>query len=147
MQYRRVSVRRTVIVQASPIWPFDDPWHADRVRLLVQARWRPDADLYETPRTVEVIVDLAGVNESEVQIELFDDVIIVEGDRGLACADEGAVYHAAGIRRGPFRLEIPLPAAIAGDAVEARYDGGLLRITLPKGAARYSARRTKPEHA
>ncbi len=135
MQYRRVTVRRAVIVQSSPIWPFDDPWHRDRVRLLVEARWRPDADLYETARTVEVMVDLAGMNEPDVEIQLFDDVVVVEGDRTLACGHDSAVYHAAGIRRGPFRLEIPLPVAVAADAVEARYDGGLLRITLPKRAA------------
>src|SRR4029079_17306602 len=91
MQYRRVSVRRAVIVQSSPLWPLDDPWHRDRVRLLVQARWRPDADLYEPARTVEVIVDLAGVNERDVEIELFDDVVVIEGDRTLACGHDSAV--------------------------------------------------------
>jgi HSP20 family molecular chaperone IbpA len=42
------------------------------------------------------------------------------------------VYHAAGIRQGPFRVELPLPAAVDADGVSATYDRGLLRITLPK---------------
>jgi HSP20 family molecular chaperone IbpA len=34
-------------------------------------------------------------------------------------------------------LEVPLPAPIDAEHVEARYDRGLLRITLPKhGGAR-----------
>jgi HSP20 family molecular chaperone IbpA len=42
------------------------------------------------------------------------------------------VFHAAGVRQGPFRLELPLPAAIDANRVEARYERGLLRIALPK---------------
>ena len=42
------------------------------------------------------------------------------------------MYHAAGIRQGPFRVELPLPAPVDPERVEARYDRGLLRITLPE---------------
>jgi HSP20 family molecular chaperone IbpA len=38
----------------------------------------------------------------------------------------------AEIRQGPFRLELPLPATIDQERVEARYDQGLLRMTLYK---------------
>ena len=131
MRYHRLSFRRAVVLQSTLTWPFDEAWQPERVRLLVQARWRPDADVYETARTVEVVVDLAGVREDDVDIQLFEDVVVVEGDRALPGHEEG-VYHAATIRRGPFRVEIRLPAAIALDAIDARYEGGLLRITLPK---------------
>jgi HSP20 family molecular chaperone IbpA len=43
------------------------------------------------------------------------------------------VYQAAGIRQGPFRAEVPLPVPVDAERVEARYDRGLLSITLPKG--------------
>jgi HSP20 family molecular chaperone IbpA len=45
------------------------------------------------------------------------------------------VYQSAGIRQGPFRLEVPLSASIDAERVAARSDHGLLRITLPKRAA------------
>jgi HSP20 family molecular chaperone IbpA len=44
------------------------------------------------------------------------------------------MYHAASIRQGPFRVELPLPAPIDPERVEARYDRGLLHITLAKRA-------------
>ena len=44
------------------------------------------------------------------------------------------MYHAAGIPQGWFRLELPIPARIDPERVEARYDRGLLHITLPKRA-------------
>ena len=72
-------------------------------------------------------------------IRLIDDVmrgnrllaLVVEGHRRLPAHDE-AVYHVAGIRQGQFRLEVPLPAPVDSDRVDASYERGVLRITLPK---------------
>ena len=51
---------------------------------------------------------------------------------GFPRARTPAVYHTAGIRQGPFRVDLPLPAPVDPERVEARYDRGLLRITLAK---------------
>jgi HSP20 family molecular chaperone IbpA len=132
MRYRRVSYRYTMVLGSSPSWSFGEPWQNERVRLLVPIRWRPDADIYETATTVQIVVDLAGVDEEDFEVQLFDDVVVVEGRRQLASEAEGAVYHVAGIRQGPFRVELSLPAAVDPDRVDARYDRGLLRIALAK---------------
>ncbi|MGQ0592638.1 MAG: Hsp20/alpha crystallin family protein, partial [Gammaproteobacteria bacterium] len=59
--------------------------------------------------------------------------------RQLPSCQEGAVYHAAGIRQGPFRVELALPAPVDAERVEARYERGLLRITLQKRGGRRMA--------
>jgi HSP20 family molecular chaperone IbpA len=134
MRYRRLSYRYAMVVRSGQTWPLGDIWESDRLRLLVQAGWRPDADTYETATTVEIIVDLAGVAEDAFEVLLFEDVLVVEGRRQLPSCQEGAVYHAAGIRQGPFQVEVPLPTPVDPERVEARYDRGLLRITLRKRA-------------
>ncbi|SRR6266508_2718923 len=132
MRYRRLRYRYAMLVRAGQAWPLGDVWQSERMRLLVQGRWRPDADTYETVSTVEVIVDLAGVDEDDIDVQLFEDALVVEGRRELpSCADD-AMYHAAGVRRGPFRLELPLPAPVDAERVQTRYERGLLRITMPK---------------
>jgi HSP20 family protein len=136
MRYRRLTVRHAVVVHASRTWPFGDLWQGDRLRVLAQTHWRPDADTYETASSVEMLVDLAGVSEDDFEVQLFEDVVVVEGHRRLPSSGEHAVYHVAAIRQGPFRVELPLPAPIDFDRVEARHDRGLLRITLPKRGAR-----------
>ena len=132
MRYRRLSYRYAMVVRSGPTWPFADLWQSERLRLLVQARWQPDADMYEGAATVEITVDLAGVEEDDFEVQLFEDVLVVEGRRQLPSCEDGAVYHAAGIRQGPFRVELPFPALVDPERVEARYDRGLLYITLPK---------------
>src|SRR5881628_3799616 len=132
MRYRRLSYRYETVVGSSHTWALGHLWPNDRLHLLVHARWRPDADTYETSTAVEIIVDLAGVDEDDFEVQLFEDVLVVDGRRQLPSCREGAVYHAAGIRQGPFQVELPLPAPVDPERVEARYDRGLLHITLPK---------------
>lgn len=79
MRYRRLSYRYAMVVQSGQTWPFGDIWLSDRLRLAVQPRWRPDADRYETATTVEIIVDLAGVEEDDFEVQLFEDMLVVEG--------------------------------------------------------------------
>ena len=62
-------------------WVLSDVWQTDRLRLLVRTGWRPDADTYETASTVEVVVDLAGVDEDDFEVQLFDNGLVVEGRR------------------------------------------------------------------
>jgi HSP20 family protein len=137
MRYRRLSYRYEMVVRSGQTYPFSDIWPSDRLRLLVQPRWRPDADMYETASTVEIIVDLAGVDEEDFEVQLFEDALVVEGRRHLAPPEAAATYHAVSIRQGPFRLELPLAAPVDAERVEVRYERGLLGITLPKrGPAR-----------
>jgi len=132
MRYRRLSYRYTMLVRSPQGWPPADFWASDRLRLLVETRWRPDADTYETGSSIEIVVDLAGVDEDDFEMLLFEDALVVEGRRQLGTDEEHAVYHAANIRHGLFLVEVPLPAPVDADRVKARYDRGLLRITLPK---------------
>jgi HSP20 family molecular chaperone IbpA len=135
MRYRRLSYRYEMVVRTVRTGPLGGVWSSDRLRLLAQGCWRPDADMYETAGAIEVVVDLAGVDEDDFEVQLFEDVVVVEGRRELPTCREGAVYHAAGIAQGPFKVELPLPARVDAERVEARCDRGLLRITLPKSGA------------
>jgi HSP20 family protein len=132
MRYRRLQYRYTMVVRSAEAWPFGDMGLGERFRLLVQTRWRPDTDIFETPTTIEIVVDLAGVDENDFEMQLFENVLVVEGHRRPPSSLEGAFYHTAGIRHGPFLVEVPLPAPVDPDRVDATYERGLLRITLPK---------------
>jgi HSP20 family protein len=136
MRYRRLSYRYTMVLRPGQTWPAGEIWESERLRLLVEPRWRPDADTYETAVTIETVVDLAGVDEDDFEVQLFEDALVVEGRRQLPACQEGGIYQLAGIRQGPFRVELPLSAPVDAERVEVRYDRGLLRITLPKRGAR-----------
>jgi len=132
MRYRRSSYRYATVVGSAQTWIVGDVWQTERLRLLARIGFRPDVDAFETAATLEIVVDLAGVEEDDFEVHLFEDVLIVEGTRRLPPPAEAAMYHAATIRQGPFRVEVPLPVPVDAERVEARYERGLLRITLAK---------------
>lgn len=132
MRYRRSSYRYAALIGPQQTWVFGEIWSSDRLRLLAQNRWRPDVDVYETATTVEIVVDLAGVDEDDFEVQLFEDAVVVEGRRDVPARDEVARYHTASIRQGPFRAEVALPVSIDAERVDARYEAGLLRISLAK---------------
>jgi HSP20 family protein len=132
LRYRRLSYRYAVTIRQAPAWSL-----APRRREVMglgfgRSHWRPDADVCETAGAIDVVVDLAGVEEDAIDVQLFDDALVVEGERRLPACEAGAVYHAAAVLQGPFRLELPLPAAVDPGGVDARYERGLLRIRLRK---------------
>jgi HSP20 family protein len=132
MRYRRMTYRYAVMLSGQRAGAIGDLWQAGRPSVMVaQPHWRPPADVYETPTQLTITLELPGVDEDELELTLFEDAIVVQGERHLAC-ETGGRYHAAEIRQGPFRLEALLPKPVDADAVEAHYDRGLLKITLPK---------------
>lgn len=133
MRYRRLSYRYAVVLTSDQISPFTNLRLADQPGpRFAQHYWRPPADIYEGGHGFEVVVELAGVDQDEIEISLYQDALIVEGQRRLSPTGSNGVYHVAEIRQGPFRLELGLPATIDQERVEAHYDRGLLRISCPK---------------
>lgn len=95
--------------------------------------WRPLADILESPETMIVKVELAGMTEEEIEVTLYEDALIVSGTRQDAHGRlPNLYYHEAQVRYGPFRLEVFIPYRIQGDAVTARYENGFLWVELPK---------------
>jgi HSP20 family molecular chaperone IbpA len=112
------------------VW--DRPMSATVIAL---PRWRPRADLTETAGSIVITVELAGVDPDEIEAALYEDALVVSGRRQLPGPGPGGVYHAAEINQGPFRLEVGLPGPVAFELSDARYDRGLLRLTLAKADA------------
>ena len=101
-----------------------------RVRL-AQTAWRPAADVYETPDQIIVTSEIAGIDPDSLDVLLYADALVVEGQRRISQPREG-VYQAAEIPQGPFRLEVAMPCQVDADRVDASYENGLLQITLDK---------------
>jgi HSP20 family protein len=97
--------------------------------------WRPPIDIHETPEAIQVKIELAGVPEDGLDITLYDNALVVSGQRENDIEpNEFVYYHEAQVRYGPFRADILLPAPIEHDAVQATYEQGFLRVRLPKSA-------------
>jgi HSP20 family protein len=133
MRYRHLRYRYAMVATSGQTQGMADLWRIGGTGIVMaQTRWRPEADVYETPAALVVTVELAGVDENEMEVLLFEDALVIEGRRSIPGCEPGGVYHAVGIRQGPFRLEVPLRVAVDAEGVEARCERGLLCVRLPK---------------
>jgi HSP20 family protein len=135
MRYRRLSYRYAVVMASGRPRTLGETWQRQPASFSMgHSFWRPPADVVETASEVIVLVELAGVDHEQLDVLLFEDALIVEGERRLP-AHAAGVYHAAEIRQGQVRLELPLPAPIDPEQVDARYERGLLEMRLVKRGA------------
>jgi HSP20 family protein len=95
--------------------------------------WRPLADIRESAEMVMVKIELAGMKEEEIDVTLYEDALVVSGERHEEPEhNENVYYHEAQIRYGPFRIEVLLLLPIDREGVKARYENGFLWVDLPK---------------
>jgi HSP20 family protein len=133
MRYRRVVGRYFTFVSTGAALPHGDLLRESRSSVLVApAHWRPATDVYETAEALSIMVDLAGIDLDDLDVLLLDDALIVQGTRHPRVAAPTGVYHHAEIRYGPFRLEVRLPHTVDASGIDARYEQGMLLVTLPK---------------
>jgi HSP20 family protein len=91
--------------------------------------WRPPTDVFETDEAIIIRVEVAGMRESDFTISLVERSLTIRGIR--QDTSERRAYHQMEIAFGEFTTEIELPYAIISDDVQAIYQDGFLRITLP----------------
>src|SRR5213592_4828768 len=73
------------------------------------ATWRPLADIRESAEMLTVKIELAGMKEEEIDVTLYEDALVVSGERYEEPErNENVYYHEAQIRYGPFRIEVLL---------------------------------------
>jgi HSP20 family protein len=92
--------------------------------------WRPPTDVYETDETIMVRVEIAGMEEAEISIELHEQLLVIHGVRQDVA--ERRAYHQMEILFGEFMTEIELPGPVVAEEVVAEYKGGFLKVTLPQ---------------
>ena len=94
--------------------------------------WQPQVDVYEVQDAWVVLVELAGMRDSQIEVTLTEGGLLVAGRRPELHIDGTLRFHQLGINEGPFQTAVALPGPVVEDGITATYDDGFLTITLPK---------------
>jgi HSP20 family protein len=96
------------------------------------AAWAPPVDVLESETEYLLRLDAPGVDEKSVSVELERGLLRVKGERNAQDEAARPRYTLRERKAGPFRRTFRLPEAINADAIEAKYDRGVLEIRIPK---------------
>lgn len=98
------------------------------------SRWFPALDIVEQDDRFVLHMDLPGMGDDDVSIELEDRVLRIAGERRDEREQSGDGFRRVERGFGSFERVLTLPRGVVADAVEASFDRGVLEIVIPKPA-------------
>lgn len=107
-------------------------------------RFLPEADYAETDKDIVVTAELPGVDPKDVEVTLANDVLTIRGEKKSERNEKKEQYQFAERSYGAFERSISVPSGIDANKVDAKFDKGVLKVTLPK-PAELQAKRQKIE--
>ena len=96
-----------------------------------QLGFTPAAEMVVTDRAIHIHLDLPGVDPAHIDVQATAKTITITGERSTKVT-EGETSSRSELSYGKFQRVISLPEPIQHDQVLAKYEQGVLQLTLPK---------------
>ena len=94
--------------------------------------WDPDIDIHETDNEVVLEAEVPGMEQSDINVTIRDNVLTLKGEKKQEKKVKEADYNRVERSYGSFARTLTLPTLVVADKASAKYENGVLKITLPK---------------
>ncbi len=94
----------------------------------------PVVDVAETDKEFQIMAELPGLDEKDIDISLSGDMLTIRGEKSEGREEKERSYHLSERRYGSFQRAFYLPEGVDRDKIAAKFDKGVLTLTLPKTA-------------
>ncbi len=109
-------------------------WYEDMVERPVLSRrngFCPCVESYVKDNTMHFRAEIPGVNPKDVSINIDDGHLCFRGERKRPESAEDSCYCFEELDYGSFERCFHLPERVDADKVHAKYDNGILDVTIP----------------
>lgn len=93
---------------------------------------RPRVDVFESAKEYVLEADLPGVRKDDLQVEIERNVLSIEGQRTSERSEDLHGLHLERATNARFVRRFTLGREVDPDKIEARFEDGVLRLTVPK---------------
>ena len=145
------SVRRDIdrfFESLAPSFPrgidFDPFRHWGSAFALGRSELAPQVEVTEQTKAYEISAELPGVDEKDVNVTLQDHTLIVSGEKKSECKEEKKDYYLSERSYGSFQRSFRLPEDVNEDKISAKFEKGVMTISLPRVATAKSKGRQIP---
>ena len=94
--------------------------------------WVPAVDVKETENEFVLHADIPGVNPKDIDVQMENGLLTIKGQRETDKTESKDGYTRVERSYGQFARRFSLPDTADADKINAKYDQGVLRITIPK---------------
>ena len=114
-----------------------DPWSEMRRavflgRAIPFAEDFPPLNIWSSENDVLILAEMPGIDAGDIDISVVNDAVTISGSRREVQLGEGESYHRQERSYGRFSRSLKLPFRVDSSKVTAKYDKGLLKISLPR---------------
>lgn len=95
-------------------------------------RFVPAMDIEETEQEFLLRVDLPGMTDEDVKLEVLDGVLTISGERRREQDSTNGGYRRIERIYGGFSRSLTLPKGLDASAISASFEHGVLEIHVPK---------------
>ncbi len=96
-------------------------------------RFTPAVNMVETENDFRLSLDLPGMNKDQIKISLDDRTLTITGERKFEKeASDKNKFLRFERSYGSFQRSFTLPSAVENKEIKAKYNDGVLEVTLPK---------------
>jgi HSP20 family protein len=97
--------------------------------------FRPAVDIFEQGDDVHIDVELPGIKPEEIKVNVEGDVLTISGERKREDVAKKEGYQRIERTYGTFTRAFSLGQDVDPESVDAKFDNGVLRLSLHKRAA------------
>ena len=115
-------------------WPpsWADFLPASEPRALRAFEHTPKVEVKENGKAYSVIVELTGLDEKDIKVQVEDDVLTISGEKNVERADDKTHYSERSY--GSFTRAFTLPSDADRNGITATFAKGLLTLQIAKTA-------------
>jgi HSP20 family protein len=93
--------------------------------------WAPPTDIVETESAVELVADLPGVKQEAIEIKVDKGTLTLKAERKAPDSSAGTC-SCSERPHGVFERSFTLGDRLDVEKINATYEAGVLRVTVPK---------------
>ncbi len=94
--------------------------------------WVPAVDIFESDESFVATADLPGLKKDDIDVSIEDNVLTVSGERKFEKGGDEGTFRRVERSYGSFRRSFTLPRGVDPSKVGAKFEDGVLTLTLPK---------------
>lgn len=101
---------------------------------MTEGLFKPTLDLGATEKEYTISVELPGVDEKDVKLEVLDDTLTIRGEKRQEREESDRNYYRIERSYGSFQRVLSLPEDADQENIKAVFKKGVLTVTLPRKA-------------
>jgi len=100
---------------------------------LAQTDWlKPTLDIGVTDKEYTISVELPGMDQKDIQLELVNDTLMIKGEKKQDKEEQDKNFYRIERSYGSFQRVLSVPEDADRDRINAVYKNGVMKITLPR---------------